>query len=195
MDSNVQIIEKPDWVSWDDIKQCLYEAHAPNRAKGINMAHYQWPVEKIKDYIGENGLVLVALDGKKLVGMACIKEKFGKMWFDKGRYAYFCFDAVLPEYAGQGIFKKLDLQREFYAKKQSYEIAVIDTHENNNHRLEIAQKSGYRLVRYFRASSGDHYSVMATKWLSGCPYSDFYCKSKFYISKMRTLLITKILHR
>lgn len=195
MDSNIQIIEKPDWVSWDDIKQCLYEAHASNRAKGINMAHYQWPVEKIKDYIGENGLVLVALDEKKLVGTACLKENYGEMWYNKGRYAYLCFDAVLPEYAGRGIFKELDQQRESYAKSRNYKIAIIDTHEKNEHRLIIAQKSGYRLVRYFRASSGDHYSVMATKWLDGCPYSNLYCKMKFYISKFKTLLITKILHR
>lgn len=192
---SIQIVEKPDWLSWDEIKQCLYFAHAANRIKGINMAHHQWTAETIKDYIGDNGLVLVALDGNKLVGTACIKEKYGKKWFNEGRYAYFCFDAVLPEYAGKGIFKELDQQREIYAKKLSYEIAVIDTHENNKHRLEIAKKCGYKLVRYFRAASGDHYCVMATKWFKGSPYSDFYCYLKFQVSKLKTLLITKVLHR
>ena len=61
MESNIQIVEKPDWVTWDDIKQCLFEAHAENRAKGINMAHYQWPVEKIKESLGERGIILVSI--------------------------------------------------------------------------------------------------------------------------------------
>ena len=92
-DRSIQIIEKPDWVSWDDIKQCLFEAHSVNRAKGINMDHYQWPTEKIKESLGENGFMLVALDGDKVVGTAGIGEKFGNKWYSKGRYAYMCFAA------------------------------------------------------------------------------------------------------
>ena len=75
MGNSIQVVEKPDWVSWDDIKQCLYEAHSVNRSKGINMAHYQWPAEKIKESLGENGFMLVALDGNKLVGTAGIGKE------------------------------------------------------------------------------------------------------------------------
>jgi hypothetical protein len=112
MNSDIKIIEKPDWVSWEDIKQCLYEAHSVNRAKGINMAHYQWPAEKIKESLGEKGFMLLALDGDKLVGTAGIGEKIGKNWYANGRYAYECFASVLPEYAGKGIYKMLEIRRE-----------------------------------------------------------------------------------
>lgn len=192
MESNIQIVEKPDWVTWDDIKQCLFEAHAENRAKGINMAHYQWPVERIKDSLGKKGVVLVALDGKRLIGTAAIGDKIGKTWYTKGPYAYICFDAVIPEYSGKGIFKLLDRKREQLAIDLGYKTLVFDTHSNNFHRQEIALKNGFRLVRFFRASSKDHYSVVMAKWLDGCPYSSFYCWIKFQLSKFQALMRTSL---
>lgn len=192
MADNIQIMVKPDWVTWDDIKQCLFEAHAQNRAKGINMAHYQWPVERIKDSLGEKGVVLVALDGKRLIGTAAIGDKIGKTWYTRGPYAYICFDAVIPEYSGKGIFKLLDSKREQLAKNLGYRTLVFDTHSNNFHRQEIALKNGFRLVRFFRASSKDHYSVVMAKWLDGCPYSSFYCWIKFQLSKFQALMRTSL---
>lgn len=195
MNKDIQIIEKPDWVSWDDIKQCLTEAHAANRAKGINMAHYQWPAEKIKDSLGEHGVMLVALDDKKVVGMAAIGEKFGKVWYADGRYAYMCFAGVLPEYCGQGVYKALVEKREQIAKADNYKILVLDTHSDNLKIQKTAIDNGYKFVRFFRASSKDHYSVVMAKWLYGCPYSKLYCKWKFLVSKLKTLLLTEVLHR
>ena len=189
MEGNIQIVEKPDWVTWADIKQCLYEAHADNRSKGINMAHYKWPVERIKDSLGKNGVVLVALDGKRLVGTAAMGDKVGKSWYTRGPYAYICFDAVLPEYSGKGIFKMLDIKREQLAMDMGYKTLVFDTHSKNTHRQEIATNNGYRLVRYFLASSKDHYSVVMAKWLDGCQYSKVYCWWKFQISRVKTLFV------
>lgn len=189
MADNIQIIEKPDGVTWDDIKQCLVEAHTVNRAKGINMSHYQWPTEKIKESLGEKGIVLVALDGRRLVGTAAIGDRVGKTWYTRGSYAYICFDAVIPEYSGKGIFKLLDSKREQLAMKLGYKTLVFDTHSKNVHRQEIAFKNGFRLVRFFRAASKDHYSVVMAKWLDGRPYTKAYCWWKYYCSliKVKTL--------
>lgn len=187
-DRSIQIIEKPDWVSWDDIKQCLYEAHAVNREKGINMAHYQWPAEKIKQSLGENGFMLVAMDGDKLVGTAGIGEKFGNKWYVKGRYAYECYAGVLPEYAGIGIYKMLEIKRESKVREDGYDVLIGDTHSKNAHRIDIALKNGFRLVRFFRAASKDHYSVVIAKWLNGCPYSSIYCWMRFQTSKFHALI-------
>jgi len=186
MKSSIQIIEKPDWVSWEDIKQCLYEAHSVNRAKGINMTHYQWSAKKIKESLGENGFMLVALDGDKLVGTAGIGEKFGNKWYVKGRYAYECFASVLPEYAGKGIFKMLDIMREAKVREDGYDVLIGDTHSKNYHRIDIALKNGFRVVRFFRAASKDHYNVAIAKWLNECPFSDGFIRKQFLISKVLT---------
>ena len=182
MSTSIKIIEKPDWVSWEEIKECLINAHSINRAKGINMTHYQWPEEKLRDLIEPNGVMLVALDGEKIVGTAAFSEKQGSTWYVKGRYAYICFDSVLPEYSGCGIFKKLDILREEIIKERGYGVFIGDTHIKNKSRIRIAKKNGYHLVRCFRGKNSDHYSVVIAKWLNGCPYSRFYCLARFYYS-------------
>ena len=166
-----------------------------DRAKGIHMAHYQWPAEKIKESLGENGIMLVALDGQKVVGTAAIAEKNGKAWYATGRYAYMCFAGVLPEYCGQGIYKALIEKREQLAKSKDYKVLVLDTHSDNLTIQKTAINNGYKFVRFFRASSKDHYSVVMAKWLSDCPYSNLYCKWKFIVSKLKSLLLTEVLHR
>ena len=195
MENQIVIEEKPEWISWGDIKQCLKEAHAENRSKGINMAHYQWPEEKIKESIGDRGVVLVALEGCKLVGTAALAVKTNKMWYAAEDYAYVCFDAVIPQYSGKGVFKSMDLRREELALKLGLNTLVFDTHENNIHRQQIALKNGYHYVKYFRAATKDHYNVVMAKWLGRSPYSRLYCFVKFEVSKIKTLLITKVLHR
>lgn len=187
-DSSIQVIEKPDWVSWEDIKQCLYEAHSVNRAKEINMAHYQWPAEKIRDSLGNGGVMLVALDGKKVVGTAAIAEKNGNSWYANGRYAYMCFAGVIPDYGGHGIYKGLVKKREEMAESQGYHILLLDTHCHNKKIQEIAKKNGYRFVRFFRAKSGDHYSVVMVKWIDTTPYSAIYCWMKYNLSKIKTII-------
>lgn len=187
MENKIQIIEKPDWVSWDDIKQCLFEAHAENREKGINMSHYQWPAEKIRDFVGEKGVVLVAIEGKKVVGTAAIAEKFGKTWYAKGRYAYMCYASVLSSYNGKGLYHSLTEKREEIAKSMGFKTLVFDTHKNNRKIQSIAKKNSYRFVRFFRAGN-DHYSVVMAKWLDGCPYSKLYCKMQYQKSKWKTLI-------
>lgn len=188
MSTNIQIVEKPDWVSWEDIKQCLEYAHSVNRAKGINMTHYKWPVEKIRDYIGPNGVMLVALDGEKVVGTAAIAEIYRDTWYVKGRCAYKCFGGILPEYSGQGIFKNMDRIRDELCLSHNYSVSVFDTHVNNNRRIRIAKAIGYRKVGYFRVSNNDHFNVVMAKWLTGCPYSKVYCNFRFYLSWFRANL-------
>lgn len=184
----IKIIEKPDWVSWDDIKRCLVDAHAVNRARGINMAHYQWPAEKIREYIGHDGVILVALDGKKVVGTAAISRKVSDGWFAKGEYAYMCFASVLPQYNGQGIYSRLIQLREKIALEQNYTVFVLDTHEKNTKIRKISQSNDYSLVGYFRTMNNDHYNVILAKWVAGCPYSKLYCKFRFNLSWIKAHL-------
>lgn len=188
MNSSITIVEKPDWVSWEDIKQCLVDAHAINRAAGINMTHYQWPAEKIKDSVENNGTMLVALDGEKVVGTAAIVNKQGRNWYVPGQYAYMCYAAVLPEYSGQGIYKALIKKREEIAREKHFDILLLDTHYENKRIQEIAKKNDYRYVQFLRARSKDHYSVVMVKWLSGCPYSRLFCFWKYTVSKIKTII-------
>lgn len=171
------------------------DAHAPNRTKGINMAHYQWPAERIKESLGNQGKMLVALSGKELAGTAAIADKTGKAWYTQGRFAYMCFAGVRPEYNGRGIYTELLAKREEIAGSSGYKVFVFDTHCKNKRIQKIARRKGYRYVRFFRASNKEHYSVVMAKWPDSCPYSEVYCFIKFMVSVVRTLFSDKVLHR
>lgn len=190
MNNIIQIVEKPDWISWDDIKKCLFDAHAINREKGINMANYQWSADKIKESISDNDVMFVALDNDKLVGTAALVEKKSFHWYTKGKCGYLCFACVIPSYSGLGIYHSLLKKREEYAKILGYDVLCYDTHCKNIRIQSLGEKNGYRKVRFFLTKSKDHYNVVMAKWLNGCPYSKLYCWLKYSISKVKTMLRT-----
>ncbi len=180
---DIQIIEKPDWVSWDDIHEVLMASHADNREKGIVMSYPLLPGNEIKKKLGENGKMLVAIAGGKVVATSAIMVKKLKLWCGSvdDVYADCVFASVLPEYNGMGIFKKMDLMREDLARRMGLNKMIGDTHEKNQHRLRIAKKAGYKFVdfRFYK----DHCNVVMVKWLDGCPYSDFQCNMHFLYRK------------
>lgn len=186
--SDIRIVEKPDWVTWEAVRECLLAAHDANRGHGIVMAHHQWSAEKMRDSLRDGGVLFVALDGEKLVGTAGLGRVTPRFWYETGKCGNICFDSVLPDYAGQGVFRQLDVARERFAREQGYEILLFDTHARNLHRQRIARKAGYRLARYFRAYSRDHFNVVLVKWLKGCPYSAAGVRVRFWLAKGLTRL-------
>lgn len=181
--SNLRIIEKPDSVSWDDIQDCLNKAHAQNRQNGISMTHYLRSASWISDYIGAEGKCWVAMDGNKVVGVACIKVKHGAKYYNAGPSGYCCFAGVLPEYRGSGVYKKLAQIRESYARDHSFITIYADTHIRNKRLITIALKNGYSKVSL--RQYGDHFSVVMAKWLGPCPYSKFFLRKSYLRASIR----------
>lgn len=183
MRESIQIIEKPDWISWDTIHEVLIQAHAENRSRGINMRKPSLPGEEIKKEIGDEGVFLVALDGNKVIGTAALLKNENSAWYNKGPYGYLCFGALLPEYRGKGIYKQLCQKREEAARNMGLDKLYFDTHHNNHHVIEINQSQGFKYVDV--KGLKDHWNVVLFKWLDNCPYSDFRCAFEFSIRKLR----------
>ena len=179
---NIFIIEKPEWVSWDDIHEVLMIAHAENRAKGIKMRKPSLPGEEIRKELGEEGVMLVAIVDNRLVGTAAMLKKENKSWYNNGAFCYCCFDAVLPEYNGQGIYGKLCDKRIEIARNKGLNNLYVDTHHENTHAINVNLKNGFKCVDIKMLP--DHWNVVLFKWLDGCPYTDFRCKFEFVIRKI-----------
>lgn len=177
----IEILEKPEWVSWDEIHNVLWRAHEQNRQNGIKMAFPALPGDKIREKVEGHGKMLVAMDGQKVVGTAAIIIKKVNIWCGKGEYAYCCFASVLPEYSGMGIYKSLNINREENALRMGLKRMMFDTHEHNKRKIEGDYKAGFKLVDI--SVWKDHYNVVMVKWLNGCPYPNWYCKMQFYIHK------------
>lgn len=176
---NIQVIEKPEWVSWEDIHHIVWTAHSENRKNGVVMRNPSLSGEEIRQKIEDKGKMFCAFVDGKLAGTAAIMPKKVKFWYniEPETISYQCFAAVLPEYAGKGIYKKLNTVREIEGKAMGFERVMFDTHEKNLHKIEIDQKNGYRRVDYKFCK--DHYNVVMVKWLDGCPYSEARCKFEF----------------
>lgn len=185
MDNSIQIIEKPDWVSWDDIHNVLWAAHAENRKHGIIMRYASLSGEEIRQRIEGKGCLFCAIDGNKVVGTAALVTRYYYLWFTKGYepFGYMCFASILPEYKGKGIYKKLILKREQYCREKGLNRMMFDTHEKNFHTREILERNNFKPVKYIFYK--DHFNVVMVKWLDGCPYSDFRIKFEYAKIKMK----------
>ena len=179
----VQVIEKPDWISWDDIQEVIWIAHEVNRQHGIYMHFPSLSGEEIRKRIEGHGKMFVAVDGEKVVGTAAIVNKKVDLWCGSGNYAYFCFASVLPEYHGQGIYKQLYQFRERESINNGLTRVMFDTHERNIHTADINLKHGYKKVSYKRYH--DHFNIVFVKWLKGCPYSDIRCRLEFAKQRLK----------
>ena len=187
---DIRVIEKPDWVSWDAIHALLVSAHADNVGQGIVMRNPTRPGDELEEMIGDDGLMFVALDGDRLVGTAAIIKEQGHAWFNKGPYGHLCLAGVLPGYSGRGIYKSLMRRREEYARAAGLPVLVFDTHRKNRHVQAIASANGFRYVGFLRAFDGSHCNVFMAKWLVADSPSRIYCRIRFVLSKLKTLLIT-----
>lgn len=182
MNNDLQIIEKPDWVSWDDIHEILWEAHAENRAKGVYMRYPSLPGNEIRQRIEGKGKMFVAVEKEKLIGTAALVFKDKSLWCGKGTYGYCCFASVLPSKQGGGVYKALCDHREQLARNAGVDRMLMDTNENNKLECSIVKKAGYKPVGM--SFWNDHYNIVFVKWLDGCPFSDFRCYMEFTRNKV-----------
>lgn len=174
----ITVMRRPESVSWEAVSRVLKEAHRENVRRGIRMTYPQLPPEQLYEKTeGRGGVLFVALDGERLVGTAAVVSIDKAIWCGDGGYAYCFLDAVLPAYAGKGVFRRLADAQQQWAREAGLDRLLLDTNERNRHMLRLCRKSGWRSVDY-RIHNG-YSSVMLVKWLGGCPYSRLHCQYKF----------------
>jgi len=180
--NNIQIIEKPEWVSWEEIREVLWESHAENREHGIKNALPSLPSDEIRKKVGDNGKMFVALDGNKVIGTYAVLIKNNRKWFTSGDYAYECFCSVLPEYRKSRAYFLLARTAADYIKKKGLALSICDTHLNNETAQKLKLHEGYQFVAYIACK--DHYNVVMAKWLNECPYPYWYIKIRFLLPRL-----------
>lgn len=184
MEEKIVYMEKPEWVSWEQIRECIYRGHESNRQNGVFMINTTKSAEEIKTHIGD-GHCFVALKGKDVVGTFSLKFIRSKRWWAKGLVAYPCLDAIIPEYKGVDVYFELDRLRMRCIKESGIRIIQSNTSESNKLIQKIVKKKGFKTVMYTKSGKGaDYYSLIFVKWLDGCPYSDRYINFMFYLSKV-----------
>lgn len=183
----IKVMEKPEWVSWDDIRNLLNEAHKKNIEKGITMNTTTMSGEEIKKYIGEEGRCFVAFCGNQLIGTTSARITIGRKWYDKGKIvSKGAMSAILPRFQGMGILEEMNELRDAYIADKGVQVMEGDTPEENMVVRKFVARNGFKEVRYFPASHQNHFSVYFVKWLEGCPFSEKYIRRRYNFSKIMT---------
>lgn len=189
---NIVIKIKPENISFDDIHKIIASAHSANIDNGFTMRTASLTGEELKERIGEDGICLVALDDEKLVGTLSIRFVKRNTWYAKGIIPEYILAAVLPEYQGYHINSKLSNMAFSILKEKKYSLVELDTAEKNYKAIKIYEHFGFKKVNFVVFENLDHYNVFMVKWLTKCPYSNFYCYIRYIIRKFKTKLRYKI---
>ncbi|MBO4851512.1 MAG: GNAT family N-acetyltransferase [Prevotella sp.] len=181
----IVVKEKPENISWDEIHDLLWTAHAKNREAGMYMKAPAMSSEEMKAHVGENGKCFVAMDGEKLVGTCSFKIVCKNKWYAKGcKVAYCMLEGVLPEYQGRGVYSQLITFREEHIRQCHADLMEMNTAEHNLPVQKALLRKGWTYVDFI-AYKTTHYSVVMVKWLNDCPFSKWKCWWMFTSNKWK----------
>ena len=168
--NHVEIIEKPDYISYKEIKDMVYESHQSNRNKGIVVSTTTLDEEGIENYIGDRGKCLVALVDGKLAGTMSFRVLKRNGWYHKGDTVDEVLAAINPQYRGLHIMTDMRNIIEDETRKLGINVITYDTQEQNTVVLNSGKKHGFVPVDYYRSKKNTrHFCVKAAKWLDKQP--------------------------
>ena len=189
--SEIQYMEKPDWVSWEEVIACIRAADVVNRKKGFHMHIADTTPEEMEEDL-RDGKCFVALCEDKVIGTLSYKIRNLKKWYRWGKVIYYSYDGILPEYQGSDVYFNLSDLREKYIKETGIRVYQCHTAVNNKIVIKMNRIYGYKLVLYRPNFNGSEYdSVTMLKWEDGCPFPDWFIKLMFNVSKF----VTKVFFR
>lgn len=182
--SEIQFMEKPDWVSWEAVSECIRKANVVNDKKGFHMLFANRKTEELIEEL-KNGHCFVALKDKQVIGTASFFIRYLRRWWVWGNVIYYSDDGILPEYRGTDVYFKLVELRDKYVDQTGLKIRQFNTAEHNKPVIKINKFYGYKLVHFTPTKKGaDYYSVTMVRWDDGCPFPDWFLRFMFNLTKM-----------
>lgn len=181
--SEIQYMEKPEWVSWDSVRECLNASHQTNRKKGFEMENTnittEHLIEKMKD-----ARCVIALSDDKIVGTCFVRIEYKKKWWVRGLVAYYLGDAILPEYRGTDVYFGINDIRDRIVRESGIRIHQFNTAADNKTVIKINKLYGYKPVQFTPTAKGyNYYSITMVRWDDGCPFPDWFINFMFNLSK------------
>ena len=184
--SEIQVLKKPDNITFKEIQEVIKASHEENIKKGIVMKAAALSAREMEERVGKEGTCFVAMDDDKVVGTLSCSAKEIHYWYHDGKTLKVLLAGILPAYQGRGIMSMFLKAAEDEAKKYGIDTLFLDTAEENINMRQLCVKKGFRHVD-FRAFHSNHYSVILMKWMKGCLMSEKYCAFRFRIKRIYTI--------
>ncbi|MCD7929404.1 MAG: GNAT family N-acetyltransferase [Clostridiales bacterium] len=163
---SIKIIEKPSYITYEQIHDLLWKANEENRKVGFHLSTAEMSGEELAIRIGKEGKCFVALDGNKLVGTLSLRMLNRNSWYYKGIIPDYMLAAVDPEYQGKHINSMLSKFAFDFVKKVGYPAIELDVAENNCHAIKVYNHLGFKFVDYKIIEKLDHNNIVMIKWLN-----------------------------
>lgn len=185
-EDSLEIIPKPEYISWEDITELLHLGYSERAEEGLNYSATNQSVEKTIARVGD-GVCLVALLDGKLIGTESynlIKKKNlkWKRWYQDKEYYYLHSLTVHPDYKRRGIGLKIRNYIRDEAIKKGVGSLISDTSEDAKWLIDWYDRLGHKKVGYVSHSGTNYYSVVMRTPISGKKYSEGYRKFRLFLS-------------
>lgn len=184
--SEIQFMEKPEWVSWEEVCDCIHAANVVNDKKGFHMLFSDITPEEIQNNL-KDGKCFVALCDNKVVGTTSFEIRNLSHWYHHGKVIYHCYESILPEYRGTDVYFGLCELKDKCVRETGIRVFQFHTAEQNKTIRKINLKYGFKHVVFKpTAKNAKYYTVTMVKWEDGCPIPDWLLKCMFNLSEFVT---------
>lgn len=183
---NYRIIEKPDFISWEQIQALLTRSHSTNASKNLHYATATQSTETLMKKV-QGGVCFVALlEGTdQLIGTASITTIQQKYWYNHGPAGLVKLMGVDPDFRGLHLSDALLQRCMEYAKAKQLPVMVTDSAEQNTAIRHLFTKHGFLTVDYCLYAANNFYSNVYAYWFDGCPYSDAVRLLRYHAKRLR----------
>lgn len=187
-DDGIRIMPKPDFVTYEQIQECLNKAHQVNEQKGLVYATAHQSVDTLKEKL-KDAVTYVALNTEnQVVATASVQFRQISHWYHKGDIALLKLAGVLPEYSGRNLALLL-LLRGFETKRRRVEVMVTDSAEGNIAIRKLYLGCGFKVVDCCKYATNSFISTVYAYWFHGCPFSDERLLSEY--QRHREILVSQ----
>ena len=190
--SEIQFMEKPDWVSWEDVKKCLNAAHQTNKKHGFEMRNSTISTDELLEEV-KDSRCFIALVDNTVVGVTCFRIENKKKWWRRGPAIYHFGDGILPQYRGTDVYFNVQALKYKFVEESGVRVQYFRTSSNNRTVIKINKKYGFKLVQFHPTPKkvANYYNVTMVKWDNGCPFPDWFLKFMFNLSRIVTTTFFK----
>lgn len=173
----LEIIPKPDSISWEEITDLLHRAFAEHSSRGLHYGACNQSSEVTRQRAG-NGICFVALLDGKLVGtgLVNIQQRRGR------KIGYLSQLGVLPEVKGQGIGTKIKEARIDICRQRDVDAIYCNTSEKADNVVNFNLKGGWQKIGLLSFENTNYYSIEFRYVVSGRKYTAMEAKVRFLLS-------------
>ncbi len=182
----IRVLEKPEWVSWEEVATCIHIGQATNISEGFDQTFGHITAMELSRAVN-GGHCWVALNNdNKVVGTLSLTISKIKYWWYKGEAGLYCYETILPEYRHDSrVYFGLHGKIEAAVKQAGLKLVWATTAEQNKKMQSINKLKKWKIVQYSPSGPpSNYYSVIMAKWINGCPYSDKKISFMFNFSKI-----------